>query len=117
VFPSVPTLETLQRDLTRAGISYRDAEGRQADFHSLRYTFCTFLALANVPIRTAMELMRHKDPRLTLQIYTDAGQLDLDEAVSRLPGVSSAEWQGCWERPRRGPATAGAVGVGAEPHL
>jgi integrase len=88
VFPSVPTLQTLQRDLKRAGIPYRDAEGRQADFHSLRYTFCTFLALANVPIRTAMELMRHKDPRLTLQIYTDAGQLDLDEAVSRLPELS-----------------------------
>jgi integrase len=90
VFPSVPTLETLQRDLRKAGISYRDAEGRQADFHSLRYTFCTLLALANVPIRTAMELMRHKDPRLTLQIYTDAGQLDLDEAVSRLPDLSSS---------------------------
>jgi integrase len=89
VFPSVPTLDTLQRDLRKAGIAYRDAEGRQADFHSLRYTFCTFLALANVPIRTAMELMRHKDPRLTLQIYTDAGQLDLDEAVSRLPDLSS----------------------------
>jgi hypothetical protein len=42
-----------------------------------------------VPIRTAMELMRHKDPRLTLQIYTDAGQLDLDEAVSRLPDLSA----------------------------
>ena len=89
VFPSIPTLETLQRDLEKARIPYRDAEGRQADFHSLRYTFCTFLALANVPIRTAMELMRHKDPRLTLQIYTDAGQLDLGEAVSRLPDLSS----------------------------
>lgn len=89
VFSSVPTLQTLQRDLKKAGIPYRDAEGRQADFHSLRYTFCTFLALANVPIRTAMELMRHKDPRLTLQIYTDAGQLDLDQAVSLLPDLSS----------------------------
>jgi hypothetical protein len=43
------------------------------------------LAKANVPIRTAIELMRHKDPRLTLQIYTDAGQLETDEAVGRLP--------------------------------
>jgi integrase len=87
VFTSVPTLETLERDLKKAGIPYRDAEGRQADFHSLRYTFCTLLALANVPIRTAMELMWHKDPRLTLQIYTEAGQLDLADAVSRLPDL------------------------------
>ena len=89
VFPEIPTLETFQRDLRRGSIPYRDAEGRQADFHSLRYSFCTMLARANVPIRTAMELMRHRDPKLTLQIYCDAGQLDTDEAVSRLPSLST----------------------------
>ena len=85
VFASIPTLDTLKRDLKKAGISYKDEEGRQFDFHSFRYCFATMLANANVPIRTAIELMRHKDPRLTLQIYTDAGQLDTDVAVDRLP--------------------------------
>lgn len=85
VFVTVPTLNTLKRDLKKAGIPYRNEEGRQFDFHSFRYCFATMLAKANVPIRTAIELMRHKDPRLTLQIYTDAGQLDTDEAVERLP--------------------------------
>ncbi len=90
VFAMMPRPATFRRDLTRAKIPYYDGEGRQADFHSLRYTFCTLLARANVPIRTAMELMRHKDPRLTLQIYTDAGQLDTDEAVYRLPNFDAS---------------------------
>jgi integrase len=91
VFPEIPTLDTLKRDLQRASIPYRDAEGRQADFHSLRYSFCTMLARAGVPIRTAMELMRHKDPKLTLQIYCDAGHLETDEAVGRLPALVAVD--------------------------
>jgi integrase len=87
VFATIPRPNTFRIDLRRAGIPYRDAEGKYADFHSLRYSYCTFLAKAAVPLRTAMELMRHKDPRLTIQIYTDAGQLELDEAVSRLPDL------------------------------
>jgi integrase len=98
VFPSLPTLDTLKRDLEKAGIPYRDAEGRQFDFHSFRYCFCTMLARADVPIRTAIELMRHKDPKLTLQIYTDAGQLDTEAAVGRLPRLGPA-----WSSPSRTP--------------
>jgi integrase len=90
VFPGIPTLQTFRRDLRRVGIPVEDAEGKRADFHSLRYSFCTFLARAGVPIRTAMELMRHRDPKLTLQLYTDAGHLETDEAVSRLPDLSRA---------------------------
>jgi integrase len=88
VFPGVPRIATWKRDLKKAGITFKDGEGRQFDFHSLRYVFCTFLARANVPLRTAVELMRHRDIRLTVQVYIDAGQLDLDEAISRLPSLS-----------------------------
>jgi integrase len=87
VFAAVPTLKQFRRDLRAARIEYRNAEGKQFDFHSLRYCFCTMLAKAGVPIRTAIELMRHRDPKLTLMIYTDAGQLDTDEAVGRLPNL------------------------------
>ncbi len=85
VFTSIPTVKTLRSDLKKAKIPYKDIEGRQFDFHSFRCCFCTMLARANVPIRTAIELMRHLDPRLTLQIYTDAGQLETSAAVGRLP--------------------------------
>jgi integrase len=85
IFPVLPRPSTFRQDLKRADIPYRDADRRFGDFHSLRYSFCTMLARAGVPIRTAMELMRHRDPRLTVELYVDAGQLDTDEAVSRLP--------------------------------
>ena len=62
VFPEIPTLQTFHRDMRRANLPIEDAEGKRADFHSLRYSFCTFLAKAGVPIRTAMELMRHRVP-------------------------------------------------------
>jgi hypothetical protein len=32
-----------------------------------------------------MEMMRHSDMRLTAQIYTDAGMLPRDDAISKLP--------------------------------
>src|SRR4051794_33867557 len=39
----------LKRDLAAAGIAYRDAGGRVADFHSLRHTFITNLVRSGVP--------------------------------------------------------------------
>jgi integrase len=90
VFAGVPRPNTFRRDLMRAKIPYLDNDGKIADFHALRYSFGTMLAKANVPIRTAMSLMRHKDPKLTLMIYVDSGQLDLDEAISRLPDLDAA---------------------------
>jgi integrase len=64
-----------------------DASGRRLDFHALRATFCTLLALARVPLNEAMHLMRHSDPKLTMKVYTDAAQLDLSTALSALPSV------------------------------
>jgi integrase len=89
VFPGAPAPRTFRRDLGKAKIPVVDADGKVADFHSLRYSFGTMLARANVPIRTAMSLMRHKDPKLTMMIYVDAGQLDLSEAIARLPNLET----------------------------
>lgn len=40
--------------------------------------------------RTAMELMRHSDIKLTTQIYTDANQLPKVAAIHRLPSFWNA---------------------------
>ena len=55
------------------------------DFHSLRHTFCTYLHRAGVPMREAMELMRHNDARLTMSIYADSSLFALRPAVEKLP--------------------------------
>ena len=75
VFSFLPTIETLTRDLNRAGIPYVDELGRRVDFHSLRKTFGTALVLSGVLPRVVMELMRHSDLKLTMKLYMDARQL------------------------------------------
>jgi hypothetical protein len=84
-------METFKRDLRRAGIEFIDAKGRRADFHSLRHTLGTNLALAGTAPRVAMEAMRHSDIRLTTKTYTDTGLLPVSDAVAKLPSFSSPQ--------------------------
>ncbi len=78
----------LYRDMAKAGIEKLDALGRKLDFHSLRYTFATTLAVNGTSQRVAQELMRHSDPMLTAKIYTDVSQLPIADAVNRLPWIA-----------------------------
>jgi len=81
----MPDMDTFRRDLASAGIQYIDNEGRFADFHALRTTFSTLLALVGVAERVRMELNRHSDLRLTAHTYTDASMLPLSGAIGMLP--------------------------------
>ena len=92
VFHGIPRIERFRRDLKKAGVAYRDAQGAVADFHSLRKTFCTNLARMGVSSRVAMALMRHSDRRLTDKVYTDENMLATGAAVESLPsfGVATA---------------------------
>lgn len=86
VFSSSPTIRTFRRDLERAGIEYETDRGR-VDRKSLRKTFGTHLAIAGVDLRLAVKLMRHSDPRLTMNVYTDPMLLDMQGAVARISGA------------------------------
>ena len=88
VFGRFPRMRDLKPDLDRAKIPYKDANGRQADFHALRMTFATMLAKSGAAPRTAMELMRHTDLRLTMNVYTDPSILDTGGAVEDLPDLT-----------------------------
>ena len=81
----VPRSDVFLEHLKAAGIAKRDSQGRVVDFHSFRHTFCTFLHRAGVPMREAMELMRHNDARLTMSIYADSSLFALRPAVEKLP--------------------------------
>jgi len=85
VFSSVPQARTVRTDSEKLGIPYQDQFGRYADFHSLRYTWATFLQRNGVPQRFAMALLRHSDIKLTSKVYTDERQLPIYEAVKVLP--------------------------------
>jgi len=84
VFARVPRHRTMAGDLGRAGIPRKDELGRQLDFHSLRYYFCTLLG-GVLPIQTVRLLMRHRDIRTTCNLYLDLGLSDVAEETLRLP--------------------------------
>jgi integrase len=76
--------EMIQKDLKRAGIPYRTAEGF-ADFHAAgRHTYITQLLRSGASLPEAKELARHTDVKMTMR-YTHIGIQDQAKAVAKLP--------------------------------
>ena len=96
--------DMLRLDLDAAGVAFRDAEGRVADFHALRHSFITLLQRSGVHPKLAQELARHSDIRLTMNVYTHARLHDLAGAVDGLPSLLPAGR-------REGTAAAAATGT------
>jgi integrase len=115
---AVPTAldKIFTRDLRAAGIRKRDERGRTLDVHALRTTFGTLLSRGGVPLRTAQAAMRHADPSLTANVYTDPKLLDVHGALDALPNLPS-QVPGA-QAPRRlldGTARAGPERGGQDP--
>ncbi len=85
----IPTgiIRVFDRDLKAAGIAKRDERGRTLDLHALRTTFGTLLSKGGVSLRTAQAAMRHADPSLTANVYTDPKLLDVAGALEALPSL------------------------------
>jgi len=75
----------IQADLEAAGIAYQDPEGRFADFHALRHSFVTALAMSSAPVKVVQSLARHSTPSLTLGVYSHVGLFDQASALEALP--------------------------------
>lgn len=82
----IPRPIQFDRDLAKAGIPKRDAQGRVAVLHSLRHTFVTMLAAAGVDSATQRKLSRHASEKM-LAVYQDAAQLPLRAALALLPAA------------------------------
>jgi integrase len=83
--PSQPHL-MIKADLERAGIAYKTEEGT-AHFHAQRHNFATALSITAKTTKTAQNLMRHSDPRLTLNVYTHGVAEHERSAVEALPDL------------------------------
>ena len=81
----LPTHRTFDNDRKFAKIAKKDARGRVIDFHALRVTFGTNLARSGASMRVAQSALRHTDPKLTANVYTDPALLDVEGAIERLP--------------------------------
>jgi hypothetical protein len=96
----------IQSDLMRAGIAYRDASGRVADFHALRHSYVTALARSSAPVKVVQSLARHSTPTLTLGVYAHIGLYDQTAALDALPDLTPTA---------SGPEAAALAATGTEP--
>ena len=82
------TARMVPSDLKRAGIAYRDEQGRVVDFHALRHTFITQLARSGVHPAKAKELARHSTIVLTMDVYSHVEANELRGALETLPPLT-----------------------------
>lgn len=75
------------QDIIAAGVA-RVIDGHTTGLHSFRKGMATELALAGVEEAVAQKLLRHSDPKLTRNVYTDARLLPLASSVARVRGVT-----------------------------
>ena len=92
VFKGTPILRTWKADLERASIAYI-VNGKQADRKCLRKTFCANLALGGVDLWTAVKMVRHRDPKLTVRVYTELGLVRMDKAIEKLVLAEGLGWE------------------------
>jgi hypothetical protein len=97
----------LRVDLKAAGVPFQDEAGRVLDFHALRHTCGTWLAVAGVYPKVIQRIMRHSTITLTMDRYTHAFKSDEVEAVAKFPDLPEA---GCVA----GAGTDGAIPPGSD---
>jgi integrase len=88
VFDEIPSMVKFREDLAAATIEEVDARGRQVVLHSLRHSLATMLAASQVSMAVAQRIMRHRDIRLTAEVYTDEQLLPLSAAMAALPSLT-----------------------------
>lgn len=81
VFENIPTLNTFNADLARAGIAKHDERGRSAGLSSLRKHLATALAKSGADIYTAQSMLRHASATTTERSYVDKRLMDLESKV------------------------------------
>lgn len=67
---------------------YQDADGQVIDFHAQRHTYISDIVASGASVKTAQELARHSDPRLTIGRYSHARLHDLKGAIEGLPSLN-----------------------------
>lgn len=84
----------LRADLADADIPHKDASGHVVDFHALRHTYISLLALAGVAPKVLMDLARHSDINLTMGFYSHTLVSDRADALSVLPDLTPETTEG-----------------------
>jgi integrase len=83
-FGHVPKVETLRKDLLKAGIQPEDTLGRRFDLHAFRKTLGSHMAQAGVPMHITQRALRHRDIKQTTKYYTDKALLSTQGAFASI---------------------------------
>jgi integrase len=83
VFAETVYLGTLHSDMAAAGIPKRDEKGRPAGWHSFRRGLGSRMAKTVTP-KVAQSMLRHKDIRITMQLYSELQTEEVRAAVAGL---------------------------------
>ncbi len=62
---------------------FRDKSGLSVTQHQFRHTYATLLYRANIDLKTAMELLGHKNIKMLLEIYAHADDKTLKKAIMK----------------------------------
>jgi len=90
VFDLIPgrTAEMIRRDMVRAGLSVKDEHGVEANFHSLRASFCTIVGRNARTLKDALSLSRHKTPKVFIDRYWKRERASEAEALASFRRMS-----------------------------
>lgn len=69
-------------------LTYKDRDGRAADFHALRHTFITNLVRGGVQPKVAQQLARHSTITLTMDRYSHVLAQEQADALLSLPDLA-----------------------------
>ncbi len=76
----------LLKKIIRLAVKRAGIEGKAIGWHSFRHSLATNLRAAGVDLKTAQELLRHANSRITLDVYTRAISATKREANNRVNG-------------------------------
>jgi integrase len=78
----------IEADLKAAGLEYKNAAGRFADFHALRHCTATYLLNRGVSPMAVRDIMRHADLKTTMRYAARTLLVKRQEAIEALPRFS-----------------------------
>ena len=83
--------EERKRRINSDFLTYKDHDGRIADFHALRHTFISNLAAGGIHPKTAQVLARHSTFALTMERYSHSQRGNEVAALKTLPELPVPE--------------------------